>query len=543
MYHNMKKYIKNIVPAVLLALSAGVTTSCVGDLDVEPIDPNLVLLDQETIPNLFNKCYANIALAGNSGPDGDCDINGLDGGTTGMVRQMFNTNELTTDEAICGWGDPGIAEFCYNTYDAAHPMVKGYYYRLYNGITLCNHYLAVAAEYDATMTAEVRFLRSLYYYLAMDAFGNIPFITNVGDKAVQMPRAEMFKFIETELLEAEAGLAEAKAKNSSDANYGRVDKAAAWMLLARLYLNAEVYTGTAQWDKAAEYAKKVMNSSYKLNTTGANGWSAYQMLFMGDNGESTASQEAVFPILQDGLTTASYGTFFFLMASTFTGDMYANPFDATALNGSADGSWGGNRARPDLIKKFFPLGDAPAISSIDMPGAAGDDRAIFWGMDRTLDNNDVTNFKDGYSIAKFVNFKSDGSTMHDSKFPDADFFFFRTAEAYLTFAEATARQNGGKTTAEGTDAVNALRKRANASTGSEYSLDNLLDEWSREFYFEGRRRVDLIRHNKFGGNNGYNWQWKGGVKEGTNFAATKNVFAIPTDDLIQNNNLVQNPGY
>lgn len=156
----MKRYIKHIVPAAVLLMAMGTTTSCTGDLDVTPIDPNLVILDDSSVDYLFNKCYANFALAGNTGADGDCDIDGLDGGTTGLVRQMWNSNELTTDEAICAWGDPGISNFHFNDYDGSHPMLRGYYYRLYNGITLCNHYLDVAADKDATKTAEVRFLRA-----------------------------------------------------------------------------------------------------------------------------------------------------------------------------------------------------------------------------------------------------------------------------------------------------------------------------------------------------------------------------------------------
>lgn len=540
----MKRYIKNIIPAALMAFSVGMMTSCTSDLDVTPIDPNLDLLTPESVPSLFNKCYANITLAGNSGPDGDCDINGLDGGTTGMVRQMFNINELPTDEAICCWGgDPGIPDFNFNTYDASHPMVKGYYYRLYSGITLCNHYLSVAADYDATMTAEIRFLRAFYYYLAMDAFGNIPFTTEVSSAAApQYTRAQVYEFIESELLDIESSLSQAKAKNSSDPMYGRVDQAGCWFLLMRLYLNAEVYTGTAQWQKAADYAKKVIDSPYKLNTTSTQKWTAYQMLFMGDNGESAASSEAVFPILGDGMTTASYGTFYFLMASTFIGDMMVDP-SASTVNGSSDGSWGGNRARPELIAKFFPNGDAPDIPSYDMIIAAGDDRAIFWGLDRTLSVDDISAFKSGYSVAKFMNHKSDGSAGHDAKFPDGDFFMFRVAEAYLTYAEATAHLNGNMTTTEGTKYVNDIRTRAHAATNSRYTLDELCDEWSREFYFEGRRRTDLVRFGKYGGNTNYTWQWKGGVKEGINFSSTKNIYAIPTDEIIQNSNLVQNPGY
>ena len=88
-------------------------TSCTGDLDVTPIDPNMTT--EVTPSGLFNKCYANMALAGQGGANGDCDIDGLDGGTTGFVRQLFNSNELTSDEAFCSWGDDGIATFCYNS--------------------------------------------------------------------------------------------------------------------------------------------------------------------------------------------------------------------------------------------------------------------------------------------------------------------------------------------------------------------------------------------------------------------------------------------
>ena len=100
--------LKHILPCAAVMLSMGFT-SCIGDLDVTPIDPSTVM---EVDPvGLFNKCYANMALAGQGGANGDCDIDGLDGGTTGFVRQLFNANELTTDEAICCWGDEGIPAF------------------------------------------------------------------------------------------------------------------------------------------------------------------------------------------------------------------------------------------------------------------------------------------------------------------------------------------------------------------------------------------------------------------------------------------------
>ncbi len=538
----MKKYIKHIVPVAFLALTMG-TTSCTGDLDVTPINPNL---DTEVdVSGLFNKCYANLALAGNGGANGDCDIDGLDGGTTGYVRQLFNAQELTTDEAICGWGDAGIAQFCYNTFDASHPMLKGFYARLTTGITYCNQYLSVAGGGDQTMAAEVRFIRALQYYNLMDGWGNVPFTTSLG-KPEYYTRAQIYKWLVEELLAIEPLLSDAKAKTSADAGYGRVDKAAAWLLLSRIYLNAEVYNGTPEWQLAKDYAEKVMDSEYQLHTQGNNGWSAYQMLFMGDNGESGASKEAIFPLLQDGLTTTSWGTSLFLMAGCFDTDMHASLYDPSGTNGTSE-NWGGNRARPDLIAKFFPNNNAPTVSCVDMPLEAGDDRAIFSGDgDRTLNNEDVSAFKSGYAVAKFVNFKSDGSAGHDAQFPDTDFFLMRAAEAYLNYAEADARLNGGTTTAEGTEAINAIRDRANASTrGTDrnYTLSDICDEWSREFYFEGRRRTDLIRFDRFGGNNGYKWQWKGGVYEGTDFPAYRNLFAIPSAELTSNSNLQQNNGY
>lgn len=526
------RYIKQIVPAAVLCLSLGMS-SCVNDLDVTPKDPSTnMTVDMNA---LFNKCYANMALAGNGGADGDCDIDGLDGGTTGFVRQLFNANELTTDEAICCWGDEGIPAFNYNQWGASHPMLKGFYYRLYFGVTICNYYLEVGAEHDATMTAEVRFLRALYYYHLMDCFGNIPFLTTVSsDAAPQASRQEMYTWLESELLDCVKDMSEPRAKKSNDAGYGRADKAAAWLLLSRLYLNAEVYTGTPQWTKAAEYAKYVMESSYSLHKTASANYSAYQMLFMGDNGENGASVEAILPLLQDGAKTTSWGTTLFLIASTFKDDMSACGTSET---------WAGNRARPEFVAKFFPNNNAPQATTADMVIAAGDDRALLWGKNRTLSIDNVSEFTNGYSVSKFTNLYSTGATPHNSKYVDADFFLMRAAEAYLTYAEATCRANGGTITTEGKDAIDEIRSRANATIKNTYSLNDILDEWSREFYYEGRRRIDLIRFGRFGGTSDYKWQWKGGVQNGTNFNSNLNIFAIPDTDLNTNPNLVQNPGY
>ena len=121
----------------------------------------------------------------------------------------------------------------------------------------------------------------------------------------------------------------------------------------------------------------------------------------------------------------------------------------------------------------------------------------------------------------------------------------RSAEAYLIAAEADARQNGGTTSDIGAGYINALRQRANTSTLSQYTLDQILDERARELYYEGFRRTDLIRYGYFGGNNSgsYLWEWKGGAQNGASFPEWRNLYAIPAEDVNANPNLTQNPGY
>ncbi len=541
----MNKFYKYIVCAAVAVLLSMGLNSCVKDLDVEPIDP--ALQSDVTPEQLFNKCYANLAVQGNGGSDGDCDIDGIDGGFSVLYRMLWNANELTTDEAMCKWGDPGIEPLNKNGYDASNPFLEGLYYRLYTGIAFCNQYLTAFGDYNKTMTAEIRFLRAFQFYILMDCFGNVPFTPEVsGGKADQISRADLFNFVEEELLEIEPLMSEPKAKKSSDEGYGRADKAACWMVLARIYLNSQVYTGTAQWTKAAEYAKKVMDSDYKIleRSKGNETWSAYQMLFMGDNGETDAAYEAILPILYDGLRTTSWGGSLFLMASTYDANMHGNPNDPIATNGVSGQNWEGNRARPQLVNKFFNGIEAPVGEAYAVAKAAGDDRALFNTVDRIIDIIDNNTFQNGFAVGKFNNFKTDGSAGHHATHPDADIFLIRKAEAYLTYAEALTRAQGsGAAPAEAVTAINVIRSRAGANVKASYNLNDILDEWSREFYFEGRRRIDLIRFGKFGGTTDYKWQWKGGDFNGRDFPEFRNIFPIPYKDITANEKLKQNPGY
>ncbi len=511
-----------------MLLVIGFSTSCLSDLDVEPIDPNVTQTFEQD--GVFAKIYATLALTGQTGPDGNGDVDGIDEGTSAFVRLIWNLNELTTDEAISSWGDPGIPEMNFNRWSSSHDQVTGVYGRFNFNVTLCNHFLeqteGMTDEKTVKQRAEVRFMRALNLYYLMDFFGDVPFNEVVAtEPPEQIKRADLFNFIEKELTESEADMYEPR-----QAPYYRVDKAANWLLKSRMYLNAQVYTGTARWGDAATYAKRVMDSSYELNPE-------YTHLFMGDNngsGVNQAPQEIILPIASDGIRTRSWGSSLFLIASTRTSGM--------PNWGSTEG-WGGNRARAALVRKFFPDGSIPsnALLTPTTTGAA-DKRALFFvdPDDRTMEIEQVEIFKQGYSVMKFNNARADGAAPSDTQFPDMDVPFFRLAEAYLTYAEATLRDGGNSN--EALTAVNALRARANASAFTSIDLDRVLDEKAREFYFEGQRRTDLIRYGYYGGGD-YNWDWKGGSRTGTKFSEIYNLFPIPATDMNSNPNLVQNPGY
>ena len=550
---------KRIIYSLAIAASALSFNSCTGDLATLPLNETDKTAQQayqklEDFEKGLAYIYGSYSLVSQNDA-GSSDIAVEDAGQSELLRQYVVLNEMSVDALKCAWGDSYITDTQNATWSATpNAATIAVYTRCMVTVTRANEFLVQSKESSvegvAGLRAEARFLRAYAYYMLLDLYGNPPFALeeNIGgelpkqiDTDFKKGRKGLFEWIESELKDL---LASEDMPEVGEVSYPRVTKGAAQALLARMYLNAEVYTGTAQWAKAAEYAQKIMNSAYKLHTQGSHDavnnkdWSAYQMLFMGDNGENGAQCEAILPLLQDGLTTTSWGTSLFLMASTFKADM---TLVGTATNGTTE-LWAGNRARPDFVAKFFPNGDAPAVTTAEMVAAAGDDRALLWGKDRTLNVDDVADFATGYSVAKFTNYYTSGTAKH-SQFPDTDYFLMRAAEAYLTFAEAATRANGGSITAEAKAAIDAIRGRANATIKNTYSLNDILDEWSREFYYEGRRRIDLIRFGQFGGNGEYKGQWKGGVKEGTVFNTNLNIFAIPDTDLNANPNLVQNPGY
>lgn len=543
----MKKIIKSTLMLGLMVLSFG---SCVQDLDVAPIDPSVNMeFDQDGV---FVKCYATLGLTGQQGVAGFGDVDGIDEGTSAFYRMMWELNEFPTDEGWWIWGDTGVPQIREMSWNNTNDLVRGLYYRLYFDVTLCNHFLEKTEgntdDKSVKQRAEVRLIRALNYYYLLDMYGSVPHPLKVStDKPMQITRPKLYKWIEEELLAIENDMFDDGAKTG----YYRTDKTAAWLLLSRLYLNAEVYTGTPQWDKTAEYSAKVMSSSYTLAPE-------FRHLFMGDNDTRSAMnkayQEIILPISQDGMHTTSYGGARFLIAGMAD----------SGLNDCGLGdTWSCFRSSPTLVEKFFDLSTAASVKGDDLtiPTLAGDDRALLASyvekedtagvlqptFETTLKAGMAADFKASWAICKFSNVYVDSSMKPSAvNDPDMDIPFLRAAEAYLTYAEAVVRggaEVGGKTALQ---AVNDLRARANAVawTSGDLTLDNLLDEWSREFFCEGRRRIDLVRFGQFAGDQAtYNWEGKGGSATGKSVDSKYNVFPIPHTDLIANPNLTPTPGY
>ncbi|PIR12986.1 MAG: hypothetical protein COV50_07065 [Flavobacteriales bacterium CG11_big_fil_rev_8_21_14_0_20_35_7] len=163
---------------------------------------------------------------------------------------------------------------------------------------------------------------------------------------------------------------------------------------------------------------------------------------------------------------------------------------------------------------------------------------------RSADISDIGDRDTGYIITKFKNITSTGVPGADPTFVDTDFPMFRLADVYLMYAEAVVRGGAGGTISEAGDFVNLLRNRAHSSTitSANLTLDFLIKERSRELYWEGHRRQDLVRFGLFTGGN-YNWAWKGGSQNGIALPNHLNIYPLPVNSMAANHNLTQNPGY
>ena len=520
---NFRFYKKSIAAAVLgLSLTM---TSCIDDLKQEPITEvtgQSLYKDFNNYNNLLAKLYGGLAVGGQEGGDGAGDIADIDGGFSNYMRLMYIMQVVTTDEAVIGWNDGTLHEFHKMIWTPTNEFNNAMFYRLYTEIAFTNEFMRnttderLAAngisganlEEAKVMRAEARFLRAQAYYHLLDMYGNVPFVdeTMTPGQAVpkQIMRPELFKFVESELV---ATSNELKAPKSN--LYGRVDQAAAWTLLARLYLNAKVYSGTERNQDVITYADKVINSGYSLNPK-------YENLFLADN--NVNNPENIFSVVYDGQKTQTNGGTTFLVHAAIGGNMDPALFGVT-------GGWGGLRTTSSFVNRF----------------EAADARGRFHKSGQTLEINDLGSFTDGYAFIKYKNIKSDGKAGSHDNWVEADLAVYRLADVYLMYAEANLRGGGGDAS-KALGYVNQLRTRAKASTVAAINLNFILDERSRELSWEMTRRTDLIRFGRFT-TSAYLWPWKGNTKNGAAVEDYRNLFPIPNNEMVVNSNLVQNPGY
>lgn len=519
--------------------------SCTDDMNVTSADATVnseeaIFATPAGYKQVLAGVYGNLSLTG-TGDAGSSFLQGIDAGTSQFGRCMWYLQNLTTDEAIWSYeGDEGVAELQRNIWSSSNPILLGMYARTMAEVAIANDFLrqstperlnsrGITNPTDVTnintYREEVRVLRAFAYYNLMDLYGKAPFITEndpVNFKGPQYDRQQLFTFIESELTAAIPNL---KAPRTNE--YGRLDQAVARMILAKIYLNAEVYTGTNRYSDCMDQCSQIIAGGYSLKPN-------YLDNFKADN---NTSEEMIFTLQSDGLVTQNYGA---------TTVMINGQVGSLENNGSSFGvgGWGGAlRLRKQFVQKFDGVAYDYDIRKTIMGGGA-----------RALNILDISDKNQGYILGKYSNISSNGIPGTNSTFVNTDFPLFRLADVYLMYAEAQMRKDGatnGSSTANASSQsltyINSLRERANDGnfanvTTADVNLDFIIDERSRELHWEGHRRQDLIRFGKYTGGS-YNWAWKGNGVNGIAISPNLKLFPIPDQARASNPNLTQNAGY
>ena len=502
--------------------------ACTGDLDQQPQTDSQTTADvvygsEQGYKMALAKLYASYVIVGQEQGGGNADISSNNGHD--FLRGYFNLQECPTDEVAGTWlsGDK-IEGLTYMTWDANDPWIADTYYRAYYTIALCNEFLSHATESatsgNANLTAyraEARFLRALAYYYVLDLFGQGPFVDETMGVGAYTPErysnSQLFNFVESELKDvASNGLL---APNAVE--YGRASQAAAWALLAKLYLNAEVYNAGNHYTDCITYCKQIMNAGYSLE-------SDYSKLFNADNDKRT--NEIIFPFVVDAVNTVTWGATTYIVCGECGNSSSQDP-----AKYGLTGGWGMFRVRGELPELFSG-------------NEAGDCRYMFYtdGQEQWL-TKAIDDQSQGYFGEKFSNLTDAGEAASNTGAigADIDYPVFRLADVYLMLAESVLRGGNGSSRDEALQLVNKLRERAFGNTDgnineAQLTLQFILDERARELYWESCRRTDLIRYGQFTGGS-YKWQWKGGVVDGRSTESKYNVYPIPTAELSANPNL------
>jgi len=319
---------------IYILLAATALTSCVKDLDTlplnktEPISEYVYGTSQEAYLAGLTRLYFQFVT------NDLTDMQPMDGGASELIRAFWSVQETTTDEAKCSWeNDAWVRALNTNTWtEVQNDAVYAVYVRTLQGIALVNEYLRqtssdklvdrgvdsdLAAQIDV-YRAEARFLRAYFYWMALDCFGNVPFTTENSPFGgtyfpKQASREDVYDYCVSEL---QSLLADNSALPAAQSNYPRADKGSAAGLLARLYLNSEVYTGTPRWQEAKAVCEQIYGMGYALSPS-------YSDLFRGDNGQNLQARgEFLWAVDYDSDKTESFGgTTYILSASLASTDI------------------------------------------------------------------------------------------------------------------------------------------------------------------------------------------------------------------------------
>lgn len=538
---------------IYIAAMAAIMTSCVGDLNTlplnktEPISEYVYGTSKEAYLAGLTKLYFQFVS------NDLTDMQPMDGGASELIRAFWSVQETTTDEVKCSWeNDAWVRALNTNTWTGVqNDAIYAVYVRTLQGVAFVNEYLRqtssdrlvdrgvpsdLAASIE-TYRAEARFIRAYLYWMALDCFGSVPFTTENSPFGgtyfpSQASRSDIYDYCVSEL---QSLLSSQSALPPAQSNYPRADKGSAAGLLARLYLNSEVYTGVPRWVEAKTLCEDIFNMGYALSPS-------YSDLFRGDNGQNPSSRgEFLWAIDYDDNNINSYGgTTYILSASMASIDIT----DQSRPNGQVNG-WAGLRAPYEFVSKYFGVSDQDYVTGaydvLDQRGAT----FYIKGRKESLDGA-LYDFMSGWTSLKFNNIphnQTNQSYLPQSatmSYSNVDFPMIRLAEIYLIYAEVCMQLG---VPSEALPYLAFLAQRAGVTPPSEITLDFLQAERARELYWEAHRRTDLIRFGLYTSGD-FLWPYKGGdLYDGSGFPSYKCIFPLPPTELATNKALVQNPGY
>lgn len=384
---------------------------------------------------------------------------------------------------------------------------------LYEGIAESNNALYVYNQLDkktSKFIAEARLLRAFYYYILLDTFGNVPLIIKypIPDDIRQITRKELFNFCEKEILEVINDL-----PDSGLNGYGRVDKDVAYTILAKLYLNAEVYTGQSKWQECMDATDKV-----KKRTLPTDYFDNFKL-------HNETSKEVIFPIVFSSKIDLGFPNSNFYMRTLHYNQMVASPWNGFCTTADLYDSFEENDYRKSVLWEGVQYSELswPAKSTKGIPLTDRTGGPLYFTKYIGLNNNTEYN---GIRVPKYEpDVKAPGGQAEN------DYIIFRYSDVLLMKAEALFRL--GKSS-EALIYINQVRERAKIKPVQTLKLNDILTERQHEFFWEAFARQDLIRFGLFNEPNSL---------RRTKSASYKTLFPIPQFALEQNLNFRQNVGY